>query len=226
MHDFAQQAAHRPKEQPDLDHVAAYLMIEQTELSPADVIFIFGNKHGVKQSAEKAAELFSAGYAKRIIVTGGVKTDSGLTEADAIAAGLQARGVPQESLLVENRSTNTQENIEMAMELIKERGIEMPKTMITIGNIAAGRRFLMTLKKRWPDVFAMAANFNAFPTPLDKWQGSDIFKEKVLNEYRKIEPYLACGYVEEIDINAINYQARKLRAGITNTIKGKAHEPH
>ena len=226
MHDFAKQAANRADRDPDLDHVRAYLMLEQTELAPADVIFIFGNKHGVKQSAEKAAALFFAGYSNRIIIAGGVKTANGHTEADAIADILKEKGVPVENMLVENRSTNTQENIEMAQELIKEHGIEPPKTMIAIGNIAAGRRFLMTLKKRWPEVFTMAANFNAFPTPIDEWQNNALFKEKVLNEYKKIKPYLACGYVEEIDINAINHQARKLRAGITNTIKGQAYEPH
>lgn len=226
MHDFARQAANQPGSKPDLDYVRDYFLIEQTELAPADAIFIFGNKHGVKQSAEKAAELFFAGYSERIIVTGGVKTDSGFTEADAIAAALQEKGIPAKNMLVERHSTNTQENIEMALDLIDQSGIKRPQSIIAIGNIAAGRRFLMTLKKRWPDVFAMAANFNAFTAPLGEWQGNETFKEKVLNEYRKIESYLACGYIEEIDISAINHQAKKLRAGITNTIKGQAYEPH
>src|SRR3954453_1934767 len=82
-------------------------------LEKADCIFVLGS-HDLRV-AERAAELYLEGWAPMIIFSGGLgnftKEMWTETEADQFAAIAINMGVPQEAILVENKSTNTGENI-------------------------------------------------------------------------------------------------------------------
>jgi uncharacterized SAM-binding protein YcdF (DUF218 family) len=56
-----------------------------------------------------------------IVVTGGLGNRASITEAEAMARYLIARGVPQEQIMLEDRSTSTYENLTFAKELLDER---------------------------------------------------------------------------------------------------------
>lgn len=68
-----------------------------------------------------AAALYHAGGARLVVATGGTTHGAPRSEADAIAEGLRAAGVPD--VLVENRSRTTAENAALTAELVASLGV-------------------------------------------------------------------------------------------------------
>ncbi len=67
--------------------------------------------------ATKAAALFHEGLAPRVVLTGGLG-DAPVSEARAAARIVEALGVPPDALVLEERSTSTEENAREAARLI------------------------------------------------------------------------------------------------------------
>jgi len=199
-------------QQDTIQHITDHLMIEQTELCPADLGFIFGNGIFGDPLIEKAAWLYHQGYFKKIMVSGGVTTEGEPSEAHRIRAGLIKRGVPEDCILFEDKAMNTQQNIENSKIIIdREIGLGNVKTIIGIGQLYAARRYLQTLKKRWPEVLAMHVSVNGFPVGRDDWPRHREFRKKVLAEWRKQQTYPEKGFIIEVDIDEINAKVVRLR---------------
>ncbi len=95
------------------------------ELSKADVIVVFCSHD--KAVAERGAQLFLDGWAPRLVFSGGLGVITrhlwSEPEADQFAAIAVSMGVPREAILVENRSTNTGENVAFTRQLLASRGL-------------------------------------------------------------------------------------------------------
>lgn len=79
---------------------------------------VFGGATG---RIEKAIELYKQGLIDYFLVSGGIgpySEDQELAEAEIYANTLIAAGVPDNHIWIENRSTNTVENIEFSMEIL------------------------------------------------------------------------------------------------------------
>ena len=68
------------------------------------------------------------------IPSGGKGSDEVISEAEAIANYLRSLGIPESSMILEDKSTNTYENFENSVKLIKEAG----KTSGAVAKEAAG----------------------------------------------------------------------------------------
>jgi uncharacterized SAM-binding protein YcdF (DUF218 family) len=120
-------------------------------------------------------------------------------------------GVPARDILVEDKSMHTGENVAFSKKLVEETlGPDAVRSVIGVGHISAGRRFLMTMAKQWPEVLAMQVSVNPYPVAREDWRRHEAFREKVLEEWAKIAGYKAAGYIEEVDIDRINRSARAL----------------
>jgi uncharacterized SAM-binding protein YcdF (DUF218 family) len=104
--------------------------------------------------AERAVDVFLQGYAPLVIFSGGL---GGITkrlwtepEADQFAAIAAARGIPRDRILIENRSTNTGENVAFTRTLLAERGID-PRRFILVQKPYMERRSFATFRKVWPE---------------------------------------------------------------------------
>lgn len=192
-----------------LKHIGDYLLVE-TPLKRADICLIFGNNHA-DHLAVQAASLYKRGYFSRIIVSGGVATDDGRLEAHRMRDDLLALGVPAAAILVEDKATNSGENVTNSMELLRQRGeLENIHSVLAIGHIQASRRFLMTLECHWPDVVKMFTTTNCYKAPKEKWYDDPAFRAVVLDEYAKIAPYKAKGFIREVDMKKINAATKTL----------------
>jgi uncharacterized SAM-binding protein YcdF (DUF218 family) len=119
-------------------------------LGPADLVFVFGTR--LARPAELAADLFVDGLAPLVVVTGGSERQAdGRNEAEHHREVLLARGVPEAAVIVENRSTNTPENVLFALPLIEARCAEPPVTVIAVVK-RFHRRALITLARFVPSV--------------------------------------------------------------------------
>ena len=121
------------------------------ELEPSDVILVLGSND--LRVAEHAADLYLRGLAPRLVFSGNVgRLTEGVftkTEAEAFAEVALAKGVPASAILLEPRSTNTGENIDMSRELLASHGLD-PQRLIVVQKPYMERRGYATFMKRWP----------------------------------------------------------------------------
>jgi uncharacterized SAM-binding protein YcdF (DUF218 family) len=122
------------------------------ELSPADAILVLCS-HDTRV-AERGAELFLDRWAPLLIFSGGL---GGITrhlwdepEANLFARIATGMGVPADRILIENRSTNTGENVRFTRQLLDERGLELQK-FIVVQKPYMERRSYATFRKVWPE---------------------------------------------------------------------------
>ncbi|MCB9597386.1 MAG: YdcF family protein [Sandaracinaceae bacterium] len=76
----------------------------------------------LERRARRAAELWHEGRAPTVVLTGGLG-DAPISEARAAAAILERLGVPTEALVLEERSTTTEENAREAAALVEARRV-------------------------------------------------------------------------------------------------------
>jgi uncharacterized SAM-binding protein YcdF (DUF218 family) len=120
-------------------------------LSRSDAILVLCSHDTVV--AERGAQLFLDGWAPLLIFSGGLGaitrhlwTDP---EADRFARVAVGMGVPADRILIENRSTNTGENIRFTRDLLAARGLS-PASFIVVQKPYMERRSYATFKKQWP----------------------------------------------------------------------------
>lgn len=92
-------------------------MFFETELEQSDVILIPGASH--PQLMERAATLYHNGIAQFILPSGGTTPHVESTEWEFLKNVGVALGVPSESLLKEDKATNTFENARFSMEVLQ-----------------------------------------------------------------------------------------------------------
>lgn len=101
-----------------------YLQLHQ-QPRKADVIVGFGNFN--TNIARRAAQLYFQGLAPKILFTGGLgrNTQGLLPEPEAVRFARVARemGVPEQDILLEDKSTNTAENIQFTRALLEAENI-------------------------------------------------------------------------------------------------------
>lgn len=165
-------------------------------LVKADCILALGS-HDTRV-AERAAELYHQGWAPLLIFAGGLgRLTEGLwteSEADLFARIAIEKGVSKEAIMIENRSTNTGENIHFVRQLLSEKGLELQRFII-VQKPYMERRAMATFEKAWPGksfvVTSPEISFEDYPTP-------DITPEQVINimigDLQRIKVYPEKGF--------------------------------
>jgi len=122
------------------------------QLAHADAILVLCSHDRIV--ATRGAELYLQGWAPLLIFAGG---HGAITrqlwhepEADQFAAIALEMGVAEDRILVENRSTNTGENVLFTKRLLAEKGLN-PGTFIVVQKPYMERRSYATFKKVWPE---------------------------------------------------------------------------
>lgn len=122
------------------------------KLERSDCILVLGSMD--IRTAERGAEVYLQGYAPIIIFSGGLgKLTKDVwqgTEAELFATIALDKGVPREAIFIENKSTNTGENILFTQQLLQEKNLHM-QSFIVVQKPYMERRSYATFKKHWPD---------------------------------------------------------------------------
>ena len=118
----------------------------------ADCIVGFGNFND--NIARRAAELYHAGYAPKVLFTGGLgrNTDGLFREPEAVRFAKVAIecGVPEADVILEDKSTNTKENIEFTREKLKSLGMPCNK-LLGVHQPFMERRISAAFGVYWPE---------------------------------------------------------------------------
>jgi uncharacterized SAM-binding protein YcdF (DUF218 family) len=122
------------------------------KLEKSDCILVLGSLD--TRTADRGADIYLQGYAPIIIFSGGLgKLTKDLwkgTEAELFATIALDKGVPREAIFIENKSTNTGENILFTQQLLEEKKLNVER-FIVVQKPYMERRSYATFKKHWPD---------------------------------------------------------------------------
>ena len=148
-------------------------------LEKADCILVLGS-HDTRV-AKRAAELYLEGWAPMIIFSGGLgnftKDMWTETEADLFAGIAKKMGVPRENILIENKSTNTGENIRFNQQMLAQKDLDM-KTFIVVQKPYMERRSYATFMQHWPNKKLVVTSPQI---PLGDYPTEEIPLERVIN---------------------------------------------
>lgn len=125
-------------------------------LEKADVIVGFGCYD--EDIPRRCAELWHQGFAPWVCFSGGLgRNTSGIwskSEAERFAAIAVAGGVPEERIILENKSTNSAENLLFTPKILAEKGIKAEK-IIAVHKPYMERRLWAAMQVYWPQVQAV-----------------------------------------------------------------------
>lgn len=175
-------------------------LVKEDSLVQSDIIIGFGSNDTTV--AHRAANLYKLNYAPLILFTGGLGKGTADSwsekEADLFAKIAMDDGVPIEKIIIENRSTNTGENIRFSKELLHNRGITVNLATI-VHQPNMGRRIYAALRKQWADINVQIAPSNCTlkeyiqnlkATGVDE---NEIFSN-IVGDFQRIDVFAKQGY--------------------------------
>jgi uncharacterized SAM-binding protein YcdF (DUF218 family) len=183
---------------PDLRAIARYLDVH-TGPAPADLAFVFGTR--LPDPVPLALALYRQGLAPLIVLTGGPNRLTGVVEAHAHRDALAAAGVAERDMLVEDRSTNTLENVTLALPLLAGRleGRRVSRVLAVV-KWYHSRRALMTLRAHLPaGVRYYAATYEPPGLGRAEWHTHEQGRQQVLGNWQAIPRYRERGHLHEIE---------------------------
>lgn len=118
--------------------VAAYLAalgyvvlnMNRSTLQQADVVLVLGSRvyRGEQlnpclvKRVEEGVEVVRQGWARWLVVSGGLDREPGTVEAQAMARIAQQRGLPEERVVLEPKARSTYQNLRFTRQIMEERG--------------------------------------------------------------------------------------------------------
>ena len=207
------------------DFVAAELLWDYLRLGqpvrPAQWLLAFGSPD--LPVAERAADLFLAGAADQVLVTGGARSvPSGsacATEAEAFAEVLYIRGVPEHAVAIEPLAANTSENFWLSAELLRDLGQD-PKDFLVVHTPYAERRVAATARRRWPDkTVRVTSPTLSFGRYLDGPLSTHRVLSAIAGEVDRLDHYARAGLIhldEPVPADLINAARQIRQAGFTD----------
>lgn len=143
------------------------LYAKRDDRAPADCIIVLGaGTNGTTPNAvfserlHHAVTLYEAGLSDTILLTGGYSPGNEHSDAYIAGAYLQSLGIPADAILLEERSTITQENLEFAKEIMENEELS---TCILVSDPLHMKRSMMMAKDC--EIQAVSS-----PTPTTRYQ--------------------------------------------------------
>lgn len=189
--------------------ITEIVFCEKHDLICSDVIFIFGSTH--PEAYEKLLELYHKGLVKDIVISGGSSGSKekhkdwiygDKSEARVIFEKLAFYGIPIGKMFLEEKSTNSKENIIFSNEIYDFSKV---KSLTFISkNYAAGRQY-RTLKKYLPEgIKIIPYSYNTYFDDETTFSRYDWMKHRksralVFGEYLRIIYYGKNGDIEGVN---------------------------
>ncbi|MFH1078466.1 MAG: YdcF family protein [Patescibacteria group bacterium] len=184
-------------DQREIQRITKYIFLDSAP-KHADLALVFGTRH--QQAIDKVYALYSEGLTSNILVSGGINRITGRNEADEMHRKLLTMGVRQEHILLENRSTNTLENVLFSKKIIEDHtGFKNIDSIIAVVKHYHSRRALMTLTKHFPKhIELIPVTYDVCGFTKEHWFEDETGQKCVLKEWSKIPEYLTKGDIEEL----------------------------
>ncbi len=178
-------------------------MLMHQNLERSDAIFILGSSDLCV--AEWAADLYLQKYAPLIIVSGGIGKDKYFSREEAFEFKdiILGKGVPEEKILIEDKASNTGENILFTKELLNKKNINVQK-VIAVQKPYMERRTYAAIKKLWPEVDVVVTSPKV---SYEEYGDRDRFLHVMVGDLIRIREYPKLGFQIEQQIPEDVWQA-------------------
>ena len=166
----------------------------------ANCIVGFGNFN--INIARRAAQLYLEGFAPKILFTGGLgrNTEGLLPEPEAVRFAKVAMdcGVPQRDILIEDKSTNTKENIDFTKALLQAKGLPHDR-ILGVHQPFMERRICAAMGVYWPEQhFTVTSPQVTIPEYLEDAKKQGITENAavsvIVGDFQRIDLYAQKGY--------------------------------
>lgn len=176
--------------------------LPKIEYEHADYMIIFGChiKEITIERLNRAIEILKIKNVGNIIVTGGIGINGDYNESEFMLDYLINHDIDQEKIIVEDKSTTTEENITNIFELLNERLNN--KSLILLSNEPHLKRISMKIMKD----FSLYNNELIYEYPIvSKLNFENILNDKELykmaeNEIKKIKKFINDGLLNDEEI--------------------------
>lgn len=192
------------------------------QLKHSDCIFVLGS-HDTRV-AEYAADLYLKGYAPFILFSGnrGAFTKDVFEEPEAriFAKIAIAKGVPSLNIIIEDKATNTGENITNSKRLIEEKGMNI-NSFILVQKPYMERRTLATFEKQWPGKeFIVTSPQGSFEDYITDEYPKDKLINNMVGDLQRIIEYPKKGYQTEqaVPAEVLDAYHQLIKLGYTNRL--------
>lgn len=166
----------------ETDFITDFIFVEH-DIKPCEAILVPGGTH--PQLAENAAKLYHAGLGRFVVF-------SDASECKWFESLMIRLGVPKEAILSETRATNTFENAEFTLALLRKAGIPHERVILAC-KAYHSRRALLTYQHVFPKCteFFVATTRDKRGLDKDNWTTKSEYINIVMGEVVKIGKYFA-----------------------------------
>lgn len=158
--------------------------------------------------ARRCAELFLKGYGDNIIFTGGfgriTKNIWNMTEGEKFAEVAIDMGVPKNKIIIENKASNTGENISKTKKMLKDIDL-YPSSFLIVDKPYRERRTFATIKKQWSEIdFIITSPQYSYEEYCEFYSQGEISKDEficiMVGDLQRIDLYGKNGFQIEQEI--------------------------
>lgn len=171
----------------------------------ADCIIVLGSMKAAKYRVPVAVERHKAGRASKILLCGGKVRDfpdGTYREAEHMRQAAVALGVAEESIILENSSQNTVENLRFGLAALQQTlGLENIKCVLLVTTAYHMRRSLAIARNLFPEHIAIVpcpANDNN--TRRENWMCTPVGITRAKSEAMKLVSYVINGIIPDFEI--------------------------
>ena len=175
-----------------------------SESQPTDLLFIFGTSTIDNEILESLARDCQQGRFPKVLVTGlsgRLYDETGKPVARIMRDELIARGVPSDIILVQDRSTNTLENVAFSLDVLEKHDVS-PESMAFLCKAHHSGRCLRTLRKFFPSQtlspVTYLAEYDGVKVSKADWYKHPVSRGRVYGEYLRIIKYSRRGDIAHL----------------------------
>ena len=187
----------------EIEHITQTVFVA-SESQPTDLLFIFGTSTIDNEILESVARDCLQGRFPKVLVTGlsgRLYDETGKPLAIIMRDELIARGVPSDIILVQDRSTNTLEDVTFSLDVLKKHDFS-PESIAFLCKAHHSGRCLRTLRKFFPSQtlspVTYLAEYDGVKVSKADWYRHAVSRGRVYGEYLRIIKYSRRGDIAHL----------------------------
>ena len=187
----------------EIEHITQTVFVAP-ESQPVDLLFIFGTSTIDSDALESVARDYRKGRFPKVLVTGlsgRLYSETGKPVAHIMRDELITRGVPSDIILVQDRSTNTLEDVAFSFDVLEKHSIS-PDRIAFLCKAHHSGRCLRTLRKFFPSQIlspvTYLAEYEGVKISKEDWYQHEVSRGRVYGEYLRIIEYTRRGDIADL----------------------------
>lgn len=188
----------------EIEHITQTVFVPSDLHPAADLLFIFGTSTIDGPVLESVARDCQQERFPKVIVTGlsgRLYSETGKPVAHIMRDELITRGIPSDLILVQDKSTNTLEDVAFSLGVLKKNNIS-PESIAFLCKAHHSGRCLRTLRKFFPSQtlspVTYLAEYGGIKVSREDWYEHEVSRGRVYGEYLRIIEYTRRGDIADL----------------------------